>query len=351
MTTVACDVCGERYQVSRSAFGRTQKCKVCLVPFDVCSHTVAPDEDEAKADDEPETSEFAVVQRAVGTGLTTLALVGCFAWMASLPFRNPRAVADPIAAVAPIVNQVPRVTLAPPVQPAAALHASATPNAPAPASSVAQAPDAGRFDLSKLPDSATPATVDADDSMANTADSTTSGRLPSDSPADTSPAEPLVLRLGMKIQVRKNNVVRAALVSRMLGDGAVEVHYLDVSVSETPIEVVKVEEIERLGSPKRSTSEASRPGTSRNAEGGLTNYEGPGKVSSSGLKVTKYGQLKPGLIVQVVWGGSGVWFPADVMKRNPNGTVRIHYRGRSDSFDEDVPLEKIQLAHDGINLK
>lgn len=101
MTTVACDVCGERYEVARSAFGRSQKCMVCLVPFDGCSHTVAPEVDEASADNEAETSQLAAVQRAIGTGLTTLALIGCFGWMASLPFRNPHAIPGRVAAAAP----------------------------------------------------------------------------------------------------------------------------------------------------------------------------------------------------------------------------------------------------------
>ena len=61
MTNVACDVSGERYEVARSAFGRSQKCKVCLVPFEVCSHSVAPEVDEASADNESETAQFAAV--------------------------------------------------------------------------------------------------------------------------------------------------------------------------------------------------------------------------------------------------------------------------------------------------
>jgi hypothetical protein len=31
---------------------------------------------------------------------------------------------------------------------------------------------------------------------------------------------------------------------------------------------------------------------------------------------------------------------------NDDGTVRIHYRGWSDRWDEDVPRSRIQLAHE-----
>ncbi len=430
MTTVACDVCGERYAVGRSAFGRSQKCKMCLIPFEVGSYTVTPDEDETKGDDEPELSEFEVLKRTIGTGLTTLALIGCFGWMASLPFRNPRAVPARVAVTAPTVVPVPNTR---PIQPRPApATPSFTPSNITPphrtepsATSMPSAADS-RFDNLQLPYAPNAAPKDGDATanasplnppskdLANNGPPSklasgmrvqvrlddqlrpavvtrvlTEGmvevfflgerksgakfetvkaeqiELADDTPTESrapiaaSPppaAEPLVLRIGLKVRVRQDDVVRVAMVSRVLGDGTVEVHYLNVGIGSTPVEVVKVEQVERFDTTATGTKPSAVPAERSKSPilmtpslGGAPNYDGPGKVLSSGRKIASLAPLKKGLIVQVAWGGSGSWFPADVVRINANRTVRVHYRGWSDSFDEDVTLDKIQLAHDGIN--
>lgn len=347
MTTVACDVCGERYEVARSAFGRSQKCKMCLVAFDVCSHTVAPEVDEAQADDEPGPSEFAVVQRAVGTGLTTLALIGCFAWMASLPFRNPREVSERVAVAAHTVTPVPGRTPAIPEPRVITLPAVTTPIPQSPSSPAEPLPGVSRF--------SNPAVTAAEGSTANTTtDSITPGPLPGDVPPNSLPSqtgEPLKLRIGLIVQVRQDNLVRRATVLRVLSDGMVQVRYLDHREGTPQVDAVKAEQIERSpgDTPPNvspSTAATNRPVATGPVGGGQHNYNGPGSIPSSGRKVDSAAQLRVQQIVQVQWGNA--WYPADVVRINSNGTVRIHYRGWSNGSDEDITLSRVQLAHGAV---
>ena len=81
-----------------------------------------------------------------------------------------------------------------------------------------------------------------------------------------------------------------------------------------------------------------RPGT----PGRPGNYDGPGTVQPSGLKINAQTELKLGQLILVEWGPS--WYAADVVRVLANGTVRIHYRGWSDRFDEDIARLRIQLV-------
>lgn len=96
-------------------------------------------------------------------------------------------------------------------------------------------------------------------------------------------------------------------------------------------------------SSKHSMPDIAKPSASRPAfgKGRTANYDGPHSVPSSGLTVSKASQLKIGQIVQVK--DAGAWYPADILKKNGNGTFRIHFRGWGNSSDEDVPLNQIQL--------
>lgn len=95
--------------------------------------------------------------------------------------------------------------------------------------------------------------------------------------------------------------------------------------------------------PQHQTPNRPRPSASSRASGlaPTSNYDGPNSVPSSGLMVSMASALKVGQIVQVQWGST--WYPADILKKNKNGTMRIRFRGWGESFDEDVPLNRIQL--------
>ena len=154
------------------------------------------------------------------------------------------------------------------------------------------------------------------------------------------------------VQVEWSRTWFPADVLRINPNGMIRIHYRGWSSKydeDVPLPRIQLaHEAGALPAPATAAA-ANQPDSPTLSESGQPNYSGPGKVPSSGHKVVRYTQLKPGLIVQVAWGASGTWFPADVLKRNPNGTVRIHFRGWPDNFDEDVPLNKIQLAHDGVN--
>ncbi len=97
---------------------------------------------------------------------------------------------------------------------------------------------------------------------------------------------------------------------------------------------------------KRLSSETPTKTAPRLAGGrsGGINYDGPHSIPSSGRRIDATTPLEVGQIVQVQ--EHRQWYPADVLKVNDNGTVRIHYRGWSDTWDEDVPRSRIQLAHE-----
>jgi hypothetical protein len=97
---------------------------------------------------------------------------------------------------------------------------------------------------------------------------------------------------------------------------------------------------------KRLFSETPTGTAQRRAGGriGGINYDGPHSIASSGRRIDASTPLEVGQIVQVA--ERSRWYAADVLQVNDNGTVRIHYRGWSDSWDEDVPRSRIQLAHE-----
>ncbi len=310
MTTVACDVCGERYKVARSAFGRSQKCKVCLVPFDVCSHTVAPDETDEKADGEPDTSEFEMIQKAIGSGLTTLALVGCLGWMASLPFRDPRAV-ESKALLAP--TQQPTQPKSLPIVVATRPAVSTTPNSPNNAVTNTVTP--------------TPPAIEVRPAQASTAPK---------------------LERGTKVRVREGESLVEAEVVHVVQVKADQVIVVVRLLDRPALLHVRMDQIE-LASDQPAAGKSDVASSKPNRDpivyrGVPINYNGPGSIAPSGRTVTSIQQLQVGQIVQVQWGAT--WYPADVNQIKNAATVRIHYRGWSDKWDEDVSLNKIQLAHD-----
>jgi hypothetical protein len=111
----------------------------------------------------------------------------------------------------------------------------------------------------------------------------------------------------------------------------------DPSAAETPV-------FDGPPSGMRLTARAQRsPGSTDGKVNGI-NYDGPGAIPSSGRRIDPNTPLEVGQIVQVrdrAW-----WYAADVLRVNDDGTVRIHYRGWSDTADKDVPRSRIQLAHE-----
>ena len=103
-----------------------------------------------------------------------------------------------------------------------------------------------------------------------------------------------------------------------------------------------------VGTPPVSSPPNAATNPAMSVAGGQPGYNVPGSIPSSGRTVTSAAQLSVQQIVQVEWGRT--WFPADVLRINPNGMIRIHYHGWSRKFDEDVPLPRIQLAHEAAAL-
>ena len=57
--------------------------------------------------------------------------------------------------------------------------------------------------------------------------------------------------------------------------------------------------------------------------------------------MTESTELERGDVVQVEW--SGNWYPADVLSVEPDGHLRIHFRGFNEEWDVTVHRGRIQL--------
>jgi hypothetical protein len=81
---------------------------------------------------------------------------------------------------------------------------------------------------------------------------------------------------------------------------------------------------------RKKTSDNPRASTRRKAP----------PATDPGL-VTEETPLSEGDSVQIEWGGS--WWPGKVLSVEEDGTVRIHYDGYDNSWDENVPRTRLRL--------
>lgn len=87
MIAVACDVCGQKYELADSYYGKGQRCKECDNRFEVSDKNAAVD---APSDDEEGESVWAKTFRILRGTASGLAIIVTCAWMISLLFRDPR---------------------------------------------------------------------------------------------------------------------------------------------------------------------------------------------------------------------------------------------------------------------
>ena len=80
------------------------------------------------------------------------------------------------------------------------------------------------------------------------------------------------------------------------------------------------------------------------APGRIDNNPGihrPASAEAPGELVAADAKLEVGQKLLAEWGGK--WLPVKVLAPNPNGTVRIHWEGWANSFDEDVARSKLRF--------
>lgn len=71
----------------------------------------------------------------------------------------------------------------------------------------------------------------------------------------------------------------------------------------------------------------------------------PGAEQERGLEVDGATSLVFGQPVQIEWNGS--WFTGAVLAVHDDGRVRVHYGGWADSYDEDVPRDRLRVLAGG----
>lgn len=71
----------------------------------------------------------------------------------------------------------------------------------------------------------------------------------------------------------------------------------------------------------------------------------PGGEEARGAAVDSATPIAVGQPVQIEWNGS--WFPGLVLAVHSDGRVRVHYGGWADSYDEDVPRDRLRVLAGG----
>lgn len=67
-----------------------------------------------------------------------------------------------------------------------------------------------------------------------------------------------------------------------------------------------------------------------------------GAIVDQGTQVTAETPLAVGNIVQVLW--NGVRYQGQVLALNPDGTVRVHFVGWSNNWDDDLPRDRLKIG-------
>lgn len=141
------------------------------------------------------------------------------------------------------------------------------------------------------------------------------------------------LAVGNIVQVLWNGVHYQAQVLALNGDGTVRVHYVgwsnnwDENVARDRLKVGPIVALTNAPAPAPQAAAAPPP----NAQPAV----------GTGTAIDANTPLAAGQAIIVEW--SGRWYPGSVIRTNPDGTVRIHYVGWADSWDEDAPRARIRL--------
>ncbi len=64
-------------------------------------------------------------------------------------------------------------------------------------------------------------------------------------------------------------------------------------------------------------------------------------VQPTGAVATGETELTPGQRIQIEW--LGTWYEGSVLDVHPDGRVRVHYEGWDETYDEDVPRERVRV--------
>ncbi len=164
------------------------------------------------------------------------------------------------------------------------------------------------------------------------------GRFPGGIPSTRQPVEDVeVLEAGQILQVRKESFWWAAEVVAVLPDRNVKVHYLG-----WPPEWDEIVPVDRLQLDPEAKEKAQRMSVSKAAVGLPA---GPGPVSPSGQTIDADTPLAVDQSVLVEWGGN--WWSATVIDTLADGTVKVHYTGWDEQWDEIVPRSRLQMVGEG----
>jgi hypothetical protein len=87
MISVACDICGQNYDLSDQLYGKLHKCRECDTRFEV-SDDNAPVEPAVEGEEPPE-SDFAGVWRIMRGTAAGIAILAACGWMTALLFYDP----------------------------------------------------------------------------------------------------------------------------------------------------------------------------------------------------------------------------------------------------------------------
>jgi hypothetical protein len=289
--TVACDVCRRRYEVNAKRLGSRTKCQECGVSFTLAE---APESDAEGPENEESAWEGTLqVLRMSGHGVTAVAILLLLVWMGNLLRLNPRVAGE--------------------------AHAQATPGQVAQSSSPENNRSHGR---------PAPGRGSLPDAMRLRGNPVEAIGLRSD-PAENPPPTDEIRT------AREEN--RRRPFGRRFSPPEAPLLNEPAEPSDPGRETAVEEELE-------SRHETAFPPATGNetARDDSPDYNGPGQVPSSGRKVTSVRQLKMGQTIQIQYGRS--WYPGTVLAIEGN-SVRVHYNGWSNSWDETVPLSRIQLRH------
>ncbi|WP_417851683.1 hypothetical protein [Thalassoglobus sp.] len=298
--TVACDICRHRYQANEQRLGTKRKCQYCESVFKLKE---APETDEA--DNDPDSvSPFWQVMQRLGHGGTGVVVLAVLVFMVSLIFTDPR------TSTASTRRK----------------HSSSGRNSSFASNPFARTP--GKNPHTK-PNTSVP----------------TSNQAHAQRMREIQ-RKMAIPKLDMHVPTAKDFNLQPIPAPSMRFSDSPEIgtdpkHLNLPSVSPPPSSPVPNQKTFSQGSgfqnqPSKKTTVASQ------STGSTLNYDGPGSIVPSGRTVQMASQLKKGQVVLVRWNTS--WFPADVLKVASN-SVRIHYRGWAESWDEDVPIDRIQFAH------
>lgn len=320
MISVACDICGRRYTVADERRDQRLACKSCDVEFEVTKdNEFDPDTPEFPEESpvEEEESGISWTQIAANTAGGICVIAG-LAVMISLVFINPRR--DSSSGFRP--GTTPLSYDNDPLGPKA-LGTSLKPQS----LTNRNAPRQGL--------STTDATAQSGDSSETTRPAPSEMTDAVNNSADIAAATPPV---NVERPINSNTPQFETPFSQPPNfpgpnfRGAEDAQQAMQEMQDKLRERMKSAPGRRIGGPPSSTG----------PKYGGFNYDGTDSIPSSDRPVEKISELRVGQVVQVEW--EQKWWPAVVARIRPNDMVLVRIRGWS--HNEEVPLKRIQLAHE-----